>query len=147
MTHARPTIGARAIRLSPIGFGGAPIGNLYTEVSEDTAQAALNEAFSRGICYFDTAPFYGHGLSESRLGRALLGRTRKSYVISTKVGRLIASDASRQQTLNDGFAVRDSRAYFDYSRDGVRRSFEASVQREALIPAGAALNYVPARQL
>jgi D-threo-aldose 1-dehydrogenase len=129
MRHERPTIGARGIGVSPLGFGGAPIGNLYAEVSEDTAQAALDEAFNRGICYFDTAPFYGHGLSESRLGRALLGRSRKSYVVSTKVGRLIASDASRQQTLNDGFAVRGSRAYFDYSRDGVRRSFEASGQR------------------
>jgi D-threo-aldose 1-dehydrogenase len=125
----RPTIGARGIGVSPLGFGGAPIGNLYAEVSEDTAQAALDEAFARGIRYFDTAPFYGHGLSEERVGRALLGRARGSFVVSTKVGRLIASDASRQQTHNDGFAVRGSRAYFDYSRDGVRRSFEASGQR------------------
>jgi D-threo-aldose 1-dehydrogenase len=125
----RPTIGARGIGVSPLGFGGAPIGNLYAEVSEDTAQAALDEAFARGIRYFDTAPFYGHGLSEERVGRALLGRVRRSFVVSTKVGRLIASDASRQQTHNDGFAVRGSRAYFDYSRDGVRRSFEASGQR------------------
>jgi D-threo-aldose 1-dehydrogenase len=125
----RPTIGARGIRVSALGFGGAPIGNLYSEVSEAAAQAALQEAIERGVRYFDTAPFYGHGLSEQRIGRALAGRPRDSFVISTKVGRLIAFDESRQQPMSDGFAVRGSCAHFDYSGEGVRRSFEASAQR------------------
>jgi D-threo-aldose 1-dehydrogenase len=132
MPVERSTIGARGIRVSALGFGGAPIGNLYAEVREADAQAALHEALDRGIRYFDTAPFYGHGLSEQRMGRALAGRPRDSFVISTKVGRLIAPDESRQRPINDGFVVRGSCALFDYSGDGVRRSFEASARRLGL---------------
>jgi len=126
------TIGSRGIRVSALGFGGAPIGNLYTEVSEATARAAIEEALNRGIRYFDTAPFYGHGLSEKRLGRSLADWPRHRFVISTKVGRLIAPDDSRNEPVNDGFVVRGSDAYFDYSRDGIRRSFEASIRRLGL---------------
>jgi D-threo-aldose 1-dehydrogenase len=122
-------IGARGIRVSPLGFGAAPIGNLYAEVPEAVAQEALDKALEHGIRYFDTAPFYGHGLSEERVGRALAGRRRDTFVISTKVGRLITPDSSPQRSTTDGFAVRGSSASFDYSRDGVSRSFEASVQR------------------
>lgn len=129
VTAERPTIGTRVIRVSALGFGGAPIGNLYAPVAEADAQAALQEALALGTRYFDTAPFYGHGLSEERLGRALAGRPRGTFVISTKVGRRIAPDESRRDAMNDGFAVRGSRAIFDYSRDGVRRSFEASLRR------------------
>ena len=125
----RPTIGSRGIRVSALGFGGAPIGNLYSPVAEAEAQAALQEALNAGIRYFDTAPFYGHGLSEQRVGRALAGRPRESFVLSTKVGRRIVADESQQGPLNDGYAVRGSRALFDYSRDGVRRSFDASLSR------------------
>lgn len=114
--------------VSPLGFGGAPIGNLYAPVPEADAQSALREALARGIRYFDTAPFYGHGLSEERIGRALAGRPRATFVISTKVGRLISSDNS-QRDMTDGFAVHGTRAAFDYSRDGVQRSFESSLKR------------------
>jgi D-threo-aldose 1-dehydrogenase len=117
------------VRVSPLGFGGAPIGNLYAPVAEADAQAALQEALERGIRYFDTAPFYGHGLSETRMGRALAGRPRDSFVVSTKVGRLITRDESRCDALNDGFAVQGTRTVFDYSRGGVQRSFEASLRR------------------
>jgi D-threo-aldose 1-dehydrogenase len=125
----RHTIGRRGVRVSPLGFGGAPIGNLYTPVSEADAQAALHGALARGIRYFDTAPFYGHGLSEERMGRALAGSPRDAFVVSTKVGRCIERDELREGTVNDVYAVRGSRAVFDYSRDGVQRSFEASLQR------------------
>src|SRR5579885_367068 len=116
------------LRLPPLGFGAAPIGNLYAEVGEEDAQAALQAAWQGGIRYFDTAPFYGHGLSERRLGRGFAQWPRDSFAVSTKVGRIIevyveASDGA------DGFAVDGSRAVFDYSRDGVRRSFEASLRR------------------
>lgn len=117
------------MRLSALGFGAAPVGNLYTQVTEEDAQAALHEAFERGIRYFDTAPFYGHGLSEQRLGRALVGRPRQTFAISTKVGRRIVRDKDRQNAINDGYAVTGSRSIFDYSRDGVQRSFESSLQR------------------
>jgi D-threo-aldose 1-dehydrogenase len=128
LTGNSRTIGRHQVSMSPLGFGGAPIGNLYTPVSEADAQSAVEAAFARGIRYFDTAPLYGHGLSEERLGRALTGRRRGSFALSTKVGRVIVPDASRRG-MADGFAVEGSRAVFDYSRDGVRRSFESSLER------------------
>jgi D-threo-aldose 1-dehydrogenase len=115
--------------LGQLGFGAAPLGNLYAEVSEGDALAALAAARRCGIRYFDTAPFYGHGLSERRLGEAFAAWPRAEYVVSTKVGRLIEADAAHGAQINDGFAVSGSRAVFDYSRDGVRRSFEASLRR------------------
>ena len=129
MGDDRYTIGRRGIHVSPLGFGGAPIGNLYAPVAEADVQAALHGALERGIRYFDTAPFYGHGLSEERIGRALAGSPRDAFVVSTKVGRRIERDELREGMLNDVYAVRGSRAVFDYSRDGVQRSFEASLQR------------------
>ncbi|TAN04916.1 MAG: aldo/keto reductase [Rhodanobacteraceae bacterium] len=124
---------ARArVRVSSPGFGTAPIGNLYTGVGEDEAQAALRRALQLGIHYFDTAPYYGHGLAERRLGRALADVPCGTFTVSTKVGRRIEPDAAASGPINDGFAVSGSRAVFDYSRDGVLRSFEASLQRLAL---------------
>jgi D-threo-aldose 1-dehydrogenase len=115
------------VELPPLGFGCAPIGNLYDAVSDDDAEAALHEAFTQGIRHFDTAPYYGYGLSETRLGRALADRPRHSFVVSTKVGRRIESGAQKRP--DDGFAVTGRHAVFDYSRDGIRRSFEASLGR------------------
>ncbi len=119
--RARPT-------LPPLGFGAAPIGNLYAEVGEEDAQTALQAAWQGGVRWFDTAPFYGHGLSEQRLGRAFARWPRDSFAVSTKVGRIIEVDVEALGA-SDGFAVAGSRATFDYSRDGVRRSFEASLRR------------------
>jgi D-threo-aldose 1-dehydrogenase len=117
------------VQVSPLAFGGAPIGNLYEKVTEEEAQAALAAALDEGIRYFDTAPFYGHGLSEERMGRALSARPRDSYVLSTKVGRLVSRDTCDSRAVGDQFKVEGTRAVFDYSRDGVQRSFEASLQR------------------
>ena len=117
------------VRLSPLGFGAAPIGNLYEGVSEGEAEDAVLEAFKQGIRYFDTAPFYGFGLSESRLGRALAGLRRRSFVVSTKVGRRIEMDDGVQGHVNEGFAVAGRRAAFDYSREGIQRSIESSLAR------------------
>src|SRR5437016_13593626 len=72
-----------------LGFGGAPLGNLYRAISDDTAVALVRHAWSSGLRYFDTAPHYGNGLSEQRLGAALRELPRDSYVLSTKVGRLL----------------------------------------------------------
>ncbi|HTV86879.1 MAG TPA: aldo/keto reductase [Dyella sp.] len=113
---------------SRLAFGGAPIGNLYESVNEETAAAAISRAWLRNIRHFDTAPYYGYGLSESRLGAALCALPRGSYSLSTKVGRVIEYDG--QQTSHaDGFIVDGRSAHFDYSRDGVLRSFEASLNR------------------
>lgn len=122
----RPTRLARAI--SPLAFGGAPIGNLYAGVDEDLARRAVERAWQHGIRHFDTAPYYGYGLSEARLGAALATMPRGSYTLSTKVGRLI-QDAPGRDRLADGFDVAGKRAVFDYSRDGVRRAVDDSLRR------------------
>jgi D-threo-aldose 1-dehydrogenase len=125
---AERRLGATGIRLPMLGFGAAPIGNLYTEVTEDEAVRAIGVAFEKGIRYFDTAPYYGYGLSESRLGQGLQGVPRESFRISTKVGRRIYEDAAREPG-QEGFAVAGYKAEFDYSREGVMRSFESSLKR------------------
>jgi len=119
--HLRPELGG-------IGFGGAAIGNLYSEVDDDVAEAAVRFAFEQGIRYFDTAPFYGYGLSEERLGNVLAGLADGEWRISTKVGRRISEGGGDQQA-DDGFAVQGRCARFDYSRDGVLRSLESSLRR------------------
>lgn len=128
MTIARQRLGNTDVQLSALGFGAAPIGNLYAEVAEDQALAAVAAAFQAGIRHFDTAPYYGYGLSESRLGRGLAGVPRGAYTLSTKVGRRIYDDAQAAAG-RDGFAVAGRRAEFDYSADGVRRAFASSLER------------------
>ncbi|WP_434451508.1 aldo/keto reductase [Lentzea sp. E54] len=117
------------VAVSRLGFGGAPIGNLYREVSDAEAFGAVEAAWQTGVRYFDTAPHYGLGLSEWRLGVALDGRPRDEYVLSTKVGRLLEpSDGVGFD--DEGFAVpRQFRRVRDYSADGVRRSIESSLER------------------
>lgn len=115
-----------------LGLGCAPLGNLFTAIDDDTARATVDVAWDCGIRYFDTAPHYGLGLSELRLGAALTGRPRASYQLSTKVGRLIV--ANPEPTGSDlsagGFDVPgDLTRHRDYSRDGVRRSVEESLRR------------------
>lgn len=117
------------LRVAGLGFGTAPVGNLYAEVSDGEARAALERALQLGIRWFDTAPYYGHGLAEWRLGDVLAECRGDEAMISTKVGRRIETDPGARAPLNDGFAVRGSRAVFDYSRAGVLKSFEASLQR------------------
>lgn len=117
------------IAVSRLGFGGAPIGNLYREVSDEEAFGAVEAAWQSGVRYFDTAPHYGLGLSERRLGVALAGRPRDEYVISTKVGRLL-EPFDGEGSDDEGFAVpRNFRRVRDYSADGVRRSIESSLER------------------
>jgi D-threo-aldose 1-dehydrogenase len=127
-TPGTPTaLADSALKLSTLGFGAAAIGNLYAEVGEDEAGEAIVEAYRQGIRYFDTAPFYGYGLSERRLGHAL-AQLPDDVVVSTKVGRLILREESFDGSA-DGFAVSGYRAVFDYSRSGILRSFDASLER------------------
>lgn len=124
------TIPGTAVRLPVLGFGGAPIGNLYRPVPEQEAIDAVEAAWEGGVRYFDTAPHYGLGLSEHRLGKALAGQDRNSYVLSTKVGRLLRPNPSPNGKDSEGFDVPDDLARVrDYSRDGVLRSIEESLQR------------------
>ncbi len=118
-----------------MGFGGSAIGNLYRAVDDETAAAAVTAAWDGGIRYFDTAPHYGLGLSERRLGSALREKPRDEYVVSTKVGRLLQPNPppTGSDLEAGGFAVADDLIRVrDYSRDGVLRSIEASLERLGL---------------
>lgn len=121
-------IGKTALRVSQLGFGAAPFGNLMAAVSDEATRASVDAALAAGIRYFDTAPFYGHGLSEHRLGEALRGRPRDSFVLSTKVGRLLKPDP-HATTPGPFVAMPPFAVQYDYSRDGALRSIEDSLQR------------------
>ena len=127
--RARPL---RGLAVSELGFGGASLGNLYVETSDADARATVDAAWDGGVRYFDTAPHYGLGLSERRLGAALAGRPRAEYALSTKVGLLLAPNPAPtgSDLGSGGFAVPDDLVRrFDFSRDGVLRSLEASLGR------------------
>lgn len=115
-------------RLASLAFGGAPVGNLYAGMDDEAARETVAHAWRHGIRHFDTAPYYGYGLSETRIGDALQGVARSSYTVSTKAGRLIDVDADRTDR-GDGFAVDGLRAHFNYTRDGILRSVESSLRR------------------
>ena len=127
-------LGHSDVEVSGLAFGGAVIGNLYTEVSEEQAHAAVDAALQEGIHYFDTAPHYGLGLSERRLGAALRQHPRTSYAISTKVGRRLepAPDATGDDLANGFVVPATQRRVWDFSADGIRRTLEASLERLGL---------------
>ena len=121
------------VALTELGFGGAVIGNLYKSVPSEDALAAVDTAWEAGIRYFDTAPHYGLGLSEERLGAALRGRPRDEYVISSKVGKLLVPNPRPRGMDDEGFAVPDDlRRRWDFSRDGVLRSIDGTLARTGL---------------
>lgn len=116
------------MKLGTIGFGAAAIGNLYTAVPPHIAAQAVETAWDNGIRYFDTAPHYGLGVSEQRLGAALAQYPRDEYVLSSKVGRLLQK--SRKPHQDHGFAVStELERVWDFSREGVLRSIEESLTR------------------
>ncbi|MEV0170474.1 aldo/keto reductase [Streptomyces sp. NPDC050803] len=119
--------------MTGLGFGAAGIGNLYTEVSEEQAYDAVTAAWQRGIRCFDTAPHYGLGLSERRLGAALREHPRAQYTLSTKVGRRLEPSDDGGDDLAHGFAVPAThRRVRDFTADGIRRTLEASLERLGL---------------
>ncbi|WP_404321130.1 aldo/keto reductase [Arthrobacter luteolus] len=121
--------------LGPLGFGCAGIGNLYRGMTDADAAAALHAAWDGGSRYFDTAPHYGLGLSERRLGAFLSGKPRDEFVVSTKVGRLLVenSEFSGEELDDEGFAVPARyRRQWDPSEAGIRRSLEESLDRMGL---------------
>jgi D-threo-aldose 1-dehydrogenase len=121
-------LGQRGPLVTGLGLGTAPIGNMFTAVTDDDAGATIDAAWEGGIRYFDTAPLYGHGVSERRLGRALRARPRDAYVLATKVGRVLdPAGPERAPTIFTG--VGDLEPRFDYSRDAVLRSLEESLIR------------------
>ncbi|MEV6152725.1 aldo/keto reductase [Nonomuraea sp. NPDC052129] len=129
------------IELPRHGFGAAPIAGLYEAVSDEQARATVDAAWSHGVRLFDTAPHYGVGLSERRLGAALAGR--EGYVLSTKVGRLLVPSATGGRD-EQGFDVPAAfERVWDFSGDGVRRSLEESLARLGLDRVDIALIHDP----
>jgi len=122
-------LGTSGVRVTRLMFGGAPIGGLFAAVDEDTAQATLEAAWAAGIRAFDTAPHYGVGLSELRIGRFLAGRPRGEYVVSTKVGRMLVPTADNVEGAEGFYGTPKLTRVRDYSRDGVLASLEASLDR------------------
>lgn len=125
------TIGATGVEVSVLALGGAPLGNLFEAISDDDASGVIRSALELGIRYIDTAPHYGLGLSESRIGNAVAQWSGERPVISTKVGRLLRPNAVQNGTdIANGFAVPDALVRVsDYSASGVRRSIEESLER------------------
>ena len=134
----RLRIGRTGLDVTRLGFGGASIGGLFTAVRDEDATATVERAWDLGVRTFDVAPLYGLGAAERRMGRALAGKPRDDFVLSTKVGRLVVprdsippgADVDEQDA---NYPHRDPVGLvFDYSGDGVRRSIEASLERLGL---------------
>jgi D-threo-aldose 1-dehydrogenase len=137
----RVRLGRSEVDVTRLGFGSASIGGLFRAVDDDDAVRTIDRGWDLGIRYFDVAPLYGYGSAERRLGRALAGRSRDDYVLSTKVGRLVrstgaippGSDIDRQALdgREDAFYADTAgrRMVFDYSADGVARSIDESLER------------------
>ena len=126
-------LGKGGLDFTELGFGSAPLGNLYKAISDDEAHQVVEAAWDSGSRYFDTAPLYGLGLSETRMGRFLKTKNRNDYIISTKVGRTLQVCRPEERTgIGKFFDTPIRREIYDYSYDGVMRSFEASFERTGL---------------
>ena len=137
--RARVQLGSSGVRVDRLLLGLVPLGNMYKEVPEETAQATLQAWWDRGLRTYDVAPVYGFGLAERRLGRFLEGRDRDDFVVSTKVGRPVRKGAPDDPELywEDGTPYfhgmpDDVRPYYDYTRDGMLWGFEQSLGRLGL---------------
>ena len=120
---------AQPLGVTCLGFGGAPLGNLYRSLSEEDAQATLGAAFASGIKLFDTAPFYGLGRSEGRFGIAIERAGREGIVLSTKIGRLLVDGPADEVTKELFVDAPEKQVVFDYTYDGVMRSHDSSLER------------------
>ena len=121
------------LNFTELGFGAAPLGNLYRPHSNRQALDTFEAAWTAGIRYFDTAPFYGLGLSETRLGNFLYDKKRSDYIVSTKVGRVLEmSTPTERAAIGKFFNTPSRKEKFDYSYDGFMRSFEFSFERLGL---------------
>lgn len=123
-------LGRSDVSVSVLGLGTAPLGGLFRHVEAEDALAVVHRALEVGLTYLDTAPQYGHGTAERRLGEALVGVPRSSYVLSTKVGRLVVERPDGDTGLFQDAPPSD--VVFDFSRSGVLRSLEASLDRLGL---------------
>ncbi len=126
------TLGRTGVMLPRLGFGGAGLGHVFHTIGDDDAAATVRAAWDAGVRYYDTSPWYGRGLSERRLGRELYLKPRNEVMLSTKVGRIFtapadpAAFAQSERSWPTGLMFEH---HFDYSYDGVMRSYEDSQQR------------------
>jgi D-threo-aldose 1-dehydrogenase len=126
-------LGRTGLSVSALALGTAPLGNLYSALTDQEAEATVRSALARGLSYVDTAPHYGLGVAERRVGRVLASLPRDAFVLSTKVGRLLRPLAEGETADPEGFVdVPPCKRVWDFSRDGVRRSFEESLERLGL---------------
>lgn len=130
MIRTRP-LGSTSLRLPEFGFGTGPLGNLYQPMTDEHAQSMLELAWNSGFRYYDTAPHYGQGLSERRLGDSLRQRRGRDYILSSKAGRLL-KPATYSYERHGFYSPMPFDIHYDYSYDGVMRSFEDSLQRLGL---------------
>ena len=127
---SRLRVGATALSLPPFGLGTGPLGNLFEPLTDETAQRALEAAWSAGVRYYDTAPWYGRGLSELRLGAFLRSKPRDAFVLTTKVGRTLKRPLNPETFDRSPWVGGLSfDVVVDYSYDGVMRSYEQALQR------------------
>jgi D-threo-aldose 1-dehydrogenase len=128
--NATRLLGSTDVTLSQLGFGGAPLGDMFVKVPELDAQRTLAAAWAENIRYFDTSPWYGRGQSEHRFGRFLYQQPREQFVLSTKVGRTLRRSTGAG-ACNSGIWAGGLRfdVEFNYSYGGIMRSFEDSLQR------------------
>jgi D-threo-aldose 1-dehydrogenase len=134
---ARAIVGKTSLSVPRVGIGTAPLGNMFRAHTDAEADAVLASAVALGLRYFDTAPLYGHGLAEQRVGRAVAGLPRDEVIVSTKVGRLLRADAPRDESqFFEGKPfyrdVPPVGPVFDYSYDGIMTSVEESYERTGL---------------
>ena len=123
-------LGNGGLSFTELGFGAAPIGNLFKAISDDQAHAVLEAAWAGGVRYFDTAPLYGLGLSETRLNRFLRDKTRDSYVLSSKIGRILkAVPPDQRDGIGKWIDVPSRQEIYDYGFDATMRSLEFSLER------------------
>ncbi|MCP4380261.1 MAG: aldo/keto reductase [Hyphomicrobiales bacterium] len=120
------------LEVTTFAFGTAPIGNILREIDEETSEAMFEGAWDAGVRYYDTAPIYGHGLSELRTGHALRWKNRDDFVVSSKVGRVLKPAKRSEIEFTPWSNAAPFTAHFDYSYDGTMRAFEDSLQRLAL---------------
>lgn len=126
------TLGRSGVRVTALGFGSTALGNMWSAVDDAEATAAVDAAWDAGVRYFDTAPHYGVGLAERRLGAALRERPRAEYTLSTKVGRRLVPRTGGGTDEHGFLAPATHERVWDFSADGVRRTLEASLERLGL---------------
>ena len=133
LISARRRVGTTSLELPVFGFGAAHLGELYTLVDEANSRATLDAAWDAGVRYYDTAPWYGRGLSEHRLGGFLRTRPRAEFQVTTKVGRTLRRPRDiKTFTRAPWLGGLNFEVHFDYSYDGIMRSYEQALQRLAL---------------